>query len=160
MLVIRPSAKETFFIPDNLVTCAVVVKILAKEIEVRQMQEDAEEQLRAARRRISSLEHSVKMVREENQVGGARRDSTVGAQDRQLSCGVIITCFRGQVKLRELETSVRVLSGRGDVHRALACLRQELAGERVTIVYLRGAHYLISTHTCSTRLVGRLGLVP
>lgn len=61
----------SFFMPDNLVTCAVVVKILAKEIEVRQMQEDAEEQLRAARRRISSLEHSVKMVREENQVGGA-----------------------------------------------------------------------------------------
>ena len=43
-----------------------------------------------------------------------------------------------KVKLRELETSVRVLSGRSDLHRALACARQELASERVTTVYLRG----------------------
>jgi hypothetical protein len=84
-------------------------QLLAKEINLQQASEEAAEKQAAAGRRIAFLEKSVKSVREDQ-----------------------------QTKLRELETTIRVLSGRSEMHRVVACLRQELAAERVSSVYLRG----------------------
>lgn len=42
--------------------------MLAQELEMRNMEEDADQQLRVANRHISTLEHTIKTVREENNV--------------------------------------------------------------------------------------------
>ena len=83
--------------------------LLKAEIVNRQTIDDMEERLKAANVRIATLEQSIRI----------RRDD-------------------GQTKLRELESSLRVVSGRSDLHASLAASRQELASERVKEVHQRG----------------------
>ena len=84
-------------------------EIIARDIELRRVREDASERQLAAQRRVTSLEQAV------------RTQSLDGA-----------------TKIRELETAVRTLSRRSDVHGALAEARQQIAAERVQAIHREG----------------------
>ena len=84
-------------------------EIIARDIELRRVREDASERQLAAQRRVASLEQAV------------RTQSLDGA-----------------TKIRELETAVRTLSRRSDAHGALAEARQQIAAERVQAIHREG----------------------
>jgi len=83
--------------------------LLKEQIKYRRIKEEDSERLRAALSRIASLEQSIRIHRDD-----------------------------GTMKLRELETALRVVSGRSDLHSSLAATRQELASERVASVHTKG----------------------
>ena len=84
-------------------------QLLQQQIGSRRRKEEDSERLRASLSRIAALEQAIRI----------RRDD-------------------GTTRLRELETALRVVSGRSDLHASLANTRQELASERVASVHQKG----------------------
>ncbi|GMH69280.1 hypothetical protein TrRE_jg8944, partial [Triparma retinervis] len=83
--------------------------LLKADIVNRNAVDDMEERLKAANVRIATLEQSIRIKRDD-----------------------------GLTRMRELESSLRVVSGRSDLHATLAASRQELASERVKEVHQKG----------------------
>ena len=84
-------------------------QLLKEQILSRRTKEEDSERYRAALSRVSALEQSIRIHRD---------DKTT--------------------RLRELEAALKVVSGRSELHATLATTRQELASERVASVHTKG----------------------